>query len=126
MINNISRRKLATHAAMRIAAGETQAAINELAAYLIQSGREREADLVVRDIESKLADRGIVVATVTTAHPLTDGLRIAVKDMIGAESLHLKEVVEPAVLGGISIDLPGRRYDATVKSKLASLKELAL
>lgn len=126
MATNISRRKLSQYIAGMILKGDTGLAIEQLAAYLVQSGRTREAGLIVRDIEAALAERGTVVATVTTAHELSDELRAAVYALIGAREPHVKEIVDPTVLGGVKLDMPGKQYDATVRRKLELLKELTL
>jgi len=126
MATHISRRKLSQHAAGMIIKGEISQAVEQLAAYLVQSGRTREAGLIVRDIEVELAELGTVVATVTTAHALSDELRAGVNTLIGAREPHVKEIVDPAVIGGIKIDMPGKQYDATVRRKLELLKELTL
>lgn len=126
MAADISRRRLSQHAANMIIEGSGSLAMQQVAAYLVAAKRTREADLVARDIEAALADRGVVVATVTTAHGLSADLRGAVKQLLGANELHLKEVIDPSVLGGVKISMPGKRYDATVRRKLELLKELTL
>ena len=73
MATRISRRKLATHAAKRIASGDSvQAVLDEMAAYLTDARRKNEAELVVRDIEIALLSQGIVLGTAVSARPLTD------------------------------------------------------
>lgn len=126
MAADISRRKISQYAGSMIIEGKGDLAMRQVAAYLVQANRTREADLVVRDIETALAERGIVIATATTAHRLDSDLRGAVKQLLGAKELHLKEVVDPNVFGGVRIDMPGKQYDATVRRKLELLKELTL
>lgn len=126
MAANLSRRKIADYCARQIISGDTEGVMRELAAHLIDTKREREADLIVRDIEAVLAERGVVLATVTTAHPLTDALRAELTGLLGGSTACVRESVDPSVLGGIRIEVPGKLYDATVKRKLESLKELSL
>lgn len=126
MATVISRRKLAQHIAGMIIDGKTDLAIKQLAAFLVQTGRTREAGLVVRDIEAELASRGIVVATVTSAHAMSDDLMHAVRTLLGGEQAHITDVIDPSVLGGVRIDMPGKQYDTTVRRKLELLKELTL
>lgn len=123
MANRLSRRKLAIYAADKLLAGmPTKEALAEVAAHLVETGRTRESELLVLDIEEVLAERGVVVADVTTAHPLTDKLRKEIHVVIGAKSLQLRESIDGAVLGGVRIDVPGRRFDGTIQQKLTSLK----
>jgi F0F1-type ATP synthase delta subunit len=119
----LSRRKIATHAVNKLLAGSSkQSVIRELAAFLVDSGRTREMELLVRDIEDLLAERGTVVAEVTSAHPLATTLKADIKKLIGARDLQLREVTDKDVLGGVRIDLPGKRFDGTLRHKLTLLK----
>lgn len=123
MQNKLPRRKIAEYAATRITAGDPVATVlDEVAAYLLESGRVREQTLVVRAIEDALARAGEVVANVTTARPLNTGQRAEVKKLIGAQQVHLREVVNPDVLGGVCIETPGAKLDATLQRKILALR----
>ena len=123
MAQRVSRRKLAAYVADRLGGTETaRAALKEAAAYLVETRRTRELGLLVRDIESALAVRGTVIADVTSAHPVSAALRVEIARLVGVEKLELRESVDPDVLGGIRVDIPGERYDATVRRKLTALK----
>lgn len=123
MAARLSRRKLATYAVEKILSGVSKkAVIKELAAYLVDTGRTRETELIVRDLEDALAVRGVVVANVVTAHPLTTAAKADVQKLVGAKNLQLRETVDPEVLGGIRIELPGQRFDGTIRHKLNALK----
>ena len=65
---------------------------------------------------------GDVVANVTTAHPLDADQRAEVKKLIGAHNVHLREVVNPDVLGGVRIETPGAKLDATLQRKILALR----
>ena len=123
MQRKIPRRKIAEYAASRITAGDPVATVlDEVAAYLLESGRVREQTLVVRAIEDALAQMGDVVANVTTAHPLDAEQRAEVKKLIGAPNVHLREVVNPDVLGGVRLETPGARLDGTLQRKILALR----
>ena len=79
------RRKLAQHAAERLLKGDA-AVIDELAALIVHERREREVDLLVQDIEAKLAERGMIVATVESATPLDEATKDAVKRLLSSNS----------------------------------------
>lgn len=122
MAARLTRRKIATHVAEKIASGgSVKAAMQGAAAYLVDTGRTRELELLVRDIEDVLAEMGVVVATITTASPLTDAIRSEVRSVIG-KNAQLRETVDSSVLGGIKIDLPGKQYDGTIRRKLTALR----
>jgi F0F1-type ATP synthase delta subunit len=119
----MSRRKLAAYVAEKLVAGEKPAAVfKEVAAYLVDTRRTRELELLVRDIEDALATRGTVVADVTSAHPLSETLKKEIASLVGGKSLHMREAVTPEVLGGVRVDIPGKRFDGTIRHKLTALK----
>ena len=124
MQDKISRRKLAHYVADAAdSKSGLSAALRDVAAYLIDSRRLREVDLVVRAIEDEFAERGVVVARVATARPLTAELKAAVEAIIGAKEIHMLESVEPELIGGVRIETPGNLLDATIKRKLLALSQ---
>lgn len=123
MATRISRRKLAAWVADKIANGQsTKDALLDVAAYLIDTRRTREQALLVRDIEDAMATRGVVVADVTTARQVSTDLSDAIKSLTGAKSLQLRTNVDESMLGGVRIDIPGGRFDGTIRHKLNALK----
>jgi len=123
MNTHISRRSLASYAVSQIETGvSTEHVLDELAAYLVSAGREREADLVVRSIEDEFAARGTIIARVMTAEPLTEALRGQIAERIGGQKVHLDEKVDSSVLGGVRIETPDQTFDGTIKRKLLTLR----
>lgn len=124
MSAKISRRKLAQHVADELERGTAPSPIlQELAAYLVDTKRIREADLVVRAIEDELADRGVVLARVTTATMLSDQLRRDIATMIGARQVTIDAVIDPSIVGGVKVETPGKLLDATIQRKLLALRQ---
>ena len=127
MAGKISRRKLAEHTAKRLANGDpTNGVMRELAAYLIESRREKEAELIVRDVENALLAKGTAVATVVSARKLADDAKKALREFIssqysGVKTVELREKVDSSLIGGVRLELPDRQLDASVKSKLEKL-----
>lgn len=123
--STISQRRLAAYVAGQLlASGDKKRLIKELAAYLIETGRVRDLNQVVAAIEEALASRGAVVATVTTARPLSpENKQTIVKQFTptGAK-LYIREQIDPSVIGGFKIELPGSQFDGTVIHKLTTLK----
>ena len=71
MQGKISRRKLALYVADAVEAKQKLGSVlAEVAAYLVETKRTREAELLVRAVEDELAVRGVVIAHVVTARPL--------------------------------------------------------
>jgi F-type H+-transporting ATPase subunit delta len=71
------------------------------------------------------ADRGSVSAEVITAMPLTDAqakaLAAALRTALGKDP-EIETRVDPAILGGLKVRVGSRLYDASLKSRLDSLK----
>ncbi len=71
-------------------------------------------------------DMGIVEARVTSAVPLTDNdleaLRQKLHD-ISKKQVHLLTKVDPSVIGGVRVEMDGRRYDNTIQNKLGRLRQ---
>jgi len=82
-------------------------------------------DVIVAFDALVAAWRGIVAAEVTTAVPLspaqTSGLAAALRQALGKDP-EIETRVDPAILGGIKVRVGSRLYDASLKSKLDSLK----
>ena len=124
MSGRISRQKLAAQTADGIVSGDADAT-RRLAAYLLDTRRTDEAELIARDIEHALVGRGIVLADVTSARQLSAESRQAIKEFIGsdtkAKQITLREKVDPSVIGGVRVKYGGRLLDATVATKLERL-----
>lgn len=126
MAQAISRRKLAAFVADGVTRGDDISDLLEsLAAYLIDTRRTREADLVVRTIEDELEARGTTIATVVSARGLDADMRDAIGRLLDARTLEVREVIDPSVLGGVRVDTPSTRLDATIKHRLAVLRDRA-
>jgi len=127
MAERISRRKLAGFVVDRIESGDNlEGAIRELAAYLIDTKRTREGGLVARSIEDELASRGMVIAHVQSARPIGDDVKDVIQRLLNASKVHLTEEVDPTLIGGIRIEAPGKRLDATVKRKILALNQVKM
>jgi len=70
-------------------------------------------------------ERGIVVAEVTTAIPLTDALRASLTEKLAAalaRPVTLREHVDGSILGGIRINVAGRVLDGSLSSQLDAMR----
>ena len=91
--------------------------------------RERDTDLV-KEVQARLAelvdaDDSTVLVTATTAVPMDNHLRQATIDkskQLFNSDVYLVERVEPSIIGGIIIEARGQRYDASVKTQLATVR----
>ena len=70
-------------------------------------------------------DEGIALAEVTSAAPLTEGERAALKERLDRETgkhCELSERVDPSLIGGVRVMVEGRLYDGSVSGKLTRFK----
>jgi F-type H+-transporting ATPase subunit delta len=71
------------------------------------------------------AERGVASAEVTTAVRLTPaqevGLKAALRQALGKDP-EIETVVDPSILGGLKVRVGSRLYDASLRSKLDSLR----
>jgi len=125
----LSRRKLAQYVADQLIAGADRAKlIRQLAAYVVESGSSKQTDMILADIERELAGHGFVSADVTTATPITDSVRQTVTKYVqqstatkNTNQVSIAEHIDPSILGGIIIETPGKRLDASVRTSLTKL-----
>jgi F-type H+-transporting ATPase subunit delta len=93
---------------------------------LVQQPRRRRIGELVRDASRIVADQADkLVATVITAVPLTDGQATQVARGIATRygrEITINRVVEPAVLGGVRVQVGGDVIDGTVSSRINELK----
>jgi F0F1-type ATP synthase delta subunit len=94
------------------------------AAWLIETKRTRQAEYLARDVSRLNADNGYLLLVATTARPLSDEARAAITSYaLGATSakqVELAELVDPGVIGGVKLETPTARLDATIATRLAS------
>lgn len=121
----LSRRKISSYIADELIAHNNDV-LSELAAYLLETNRTKELELIVRDIEDALAARGVVIADVVSAHSLSDQSRQELEKFVstqtGATTVTFREAVDASVIGGVRLALPGKEMDATIRRKLMTLK----
>jgi F-type H+-transporting ATPase subunit delta len=89
-------------------------------------GRASELASIIGSFELLSAKaRGVVAAVVTTAVPLSaaqsKGVASALRTALGKDP-EIETRVDPAILGGIKVRVGSRLFDASLKSKLDSLK----
>jgi F-type H+-transporting ATPase subunit delta len=93
---------------------------------LAANGRTSSLASVITGYEDLSAKaRGAVSAQVTTAVPLSaaqaKGVAAALRQTLGKDP-EIQTRVDPAILGGIKVQVGSRLFDASLKSKLDSLK----
>lgn len=126
----LSRRQLAAYGADQLLSGKRPATVaRELAAALITSRRQAQAELLAQDIAWELETRGKVAnAQITTASALSEQLRkqitAHVKRAAQVDSVIINENIDKSVVGGIRIDTASHSWDKTLSRKLAEIREV--
>jgi len=98
--------------------------LKEVATWLVATGRTRQADYLVQDVAMILAQDGYLAARVTTARPLTKGLRQEIQTYLqtltSATEIELTETVDPHVIGGLRLATPTAELNTTIRHKLTT------
>lgn len=122
----VSRRSLANYAADQIIAGNSDIVLNQIAAYLVESKKTKDYDLVINDIESALAEKGSVLVKIRSARPLSVKSLNKIKDFIKvkakAKHVELATEIDTSLIGGAIISTPDYVLDASFKNRLNKLK----
>ena len=128
MNGKVSRRVLARTLAAKLFEQPSERAhwIKALAAFLVDTNRVGELDLIVNDIAHELyVQRGELLVNVTSARPLSDQvreeLRHILKSATSAREVDLTESIDPSLLGGLIARTPDAQLDASVRTKLKVL-----
>ena len=92
--------------------------------------REDDLDLVeqvAKHYKEFLDAQDVTVSvTVTTAVPMDDDLRAKVRAKAEKDlglPVYLVERVDPSIIGGIMLEVRGKRYDASVRAQLANIRK---
>lgn len=103
----------------------------EIAAYLLETGRTRELDSLLRDVAADWADLGYVEVIARSAHPLSAEVKSGIKTQVerlypDAEKIVVTEVGDPSVIGGVQITVANQQLDLSVEAKLNKFKQLTM
>jgi F-type H+-transporting ATPase subunit delta len=110
----------------RLLGGTLQPAALRLVNLLVQRGRASSLRRVSDEFNRQLnAHRGVVMATVTSAVPLTSdetaAIRSRVEAMAGA-AVVLRAEVDPGLLGGLTIQVRDQLLDASIRGRMERLR----
>ena len=111
---------------MRRVVGDVSADALSLVLLMVRRGRPRAIQPMIAYFGELLRrERGIVLAEVRSALPLDDEQRGSVEQRLAeltGERIEMNEVVDESLIGGLSVRIGDRLYDASVRSRLERLR----
>ena len=109
----------------RVVGDVSDEALN-LVLLMVRRGRPRAIPRMVEHFAALLRrERGVALAEVRTALPLEEAQRTAVTDRLGeltGDEIEINEVVDESLIGGITVRIGDRLYDASVRNRLERLR----
>lgn len=109
--------------------GSSKRFSQEIAAYLLSERRTDELDSILRDVQGDWAKAGRVEVIASSAHPLSPAVRADITKQIkrlypSAQKIIVTEIHDPAVIGGVRLNLAEQQLDLSVEAKLNKFKQL--
>ena len=94
---------------------------------LIDAGRIGEVNNLIEDFQELANDAsGVAEAKVYSTRLLSDEERAAISTAfahkVGKQSLHIQNVIDPSLIGGIRLQIGNQIYDSSISAKLARLE----
>ena len=111
---------------LRRAVGDVSAESISLVLLMVRRGRPRAIARMTEHFASLVRrERGVALAEIRTALPLDEAQRTAVTDRLGeltGDEIEINEVVDESLIGGITVRIGDRLYDASVRNRLERLR----
>jgi len=100
--------------------------VQDFVSVVVSNRRMSALRRIVNAFAALVAEkRGVVVAEVSTAHPLSDLQEQQLRARLiesGFGNVNIVKQVDPSLLGGLVVKIGGRLYDSSLKSRLQRLQ----
>ena len=115
------------NALMKIFSGQSEDTHSLIRVLVNNKRTSMLADVTKSFIDLYNEQQGIIIATVTTAVPLSEEMEkkvmAKVKSMTGSDSITLNNVVDPDILGGFVLRVGDVQYDASIINQFRNLRK---
>ena len=121
----VSKKQLADIVVNYIAQGISHEKVTKmLAEYLVAESRTRELDSIMREVNKRRSQKGVIEATAVSAYPLSANNKQLIKAVFvqNQSKFILNEVIDPNVVGGVRVETTDQQMDLTIRHKLNQLK----
>jgi F0F1-type ATP synthase delta subunit len=120
--------KVPLHQIASVLAEKTFSA-QEIAAYLLATGRTGDLNSIAREMILDRASTGIVEVSVISAHEISADVREEITGQVrkfypNAKQIILNEQIDGNVIGGVRLEFPDSQLDLTIRNKLNRFKAL--
>ncbi len=104
--------------------------VREIAEFLVEEGITADLDAIIREVMSYRAEAGYIEVMAISAHELSDADLKDITDLLKQEypkahSFVVNKRIDPAVVGGVKLEMPGELLDLTISNRLNVFKHLA-
>jgi F0F1-type ATP synthase delta subunit len=101
----------------------------EIAAYLLSENRVNELGSLMRDVLAYRESKGVIEANVLSAHELSESVKKDVAHLLRdhypeAKKVTIHEQLDPAVIGGLKVQLAHEQLDLSIRAKLDTFKRI--
>ena len=122
VLPNSEKRKLILNAA----GGKTSKTMEQFADLLLKNRRESQIqNIMLKFIELYRSDKNIHYCKLTTASPLDKATEERLVKFITSQTggtLEFNKIIDPDVLGGFSLEVDNKLWDATLETQLRKIK----
>ena len=119
-----STKQLAEYAVAAITDGvDVDVIVSRLAAYLIDAKRTRELPSLMRKIEAELEKRGTQQVVITSAHAVSEEIKMQLASLLGSKNPVFSTSIEPEMIGGVKARSGETEIDLTVRRKLMHFQQ---
>ena len=120
----ITRKQVAHYVAAQLPQHRRKV-LGEAAAWLVATGRTRQANYLAQDVAMVLAQNGYLAARVTTARAVEPKVKAEIERFLQqlskAERIELTTDIDHSLIAGLQLETPDGTLDTSLRSKLAIL-----